>query len=110
MTPIQMNDLVASMRDLQVAAGGGMVPIGPASEAAPASSDFADLLAGAIDQVNASQRGAERLAEAFERGERNVDLVQVVVAMQKADLSFQTMAEVRNNLVRAYRDVMNMPV
>ena len=39
-----------------------------------------------------------------------IDLAQVMIAAQKSSVSFQAMVEVRNKLVEAYKDVMNMPV
>ena len=56
------------------------------------------------------QQTASTMRTALERGEEGVDLTQVMVAMQKSSLSFQAMVEVRNKLVEAYKDVMNMPV
>jgi flagellar hook-basal body complex protein FliE len=50
------------------------------------------------------------MSDAFVKGEPNVDLTEVMVAVQKASLSFQAMTQVRNKLVQAYQDVMNMPV
>jgi flagellar hook-basal body complex protein FliE len=47
---------------------------------------------------------------AFEQGEPGVDLAEVMIAVQKSSVSFQAMVEVRNKLVDAYKDVMNMPV
>ena len=49
-------------------------------------------------------------ATAFEMGDPNVNLSEVMVAIQKANVSFQAMTQVRNNLVSAYKDIMNMPV
>jgi len=50
------------------------------------------------------------MAEAFAKGDTSTDLTEVMVAMQKASLSFQAMTQVRNKLLEAYKDVMNMPV
>lgn len=72
--------------------------------------DFSALLKGAIDHVNDIQSQAGQLEEAFEAGDPNVNLVEVMVALQKANVSFQAMTEVRNKLVSAYRDIMNMPI
>jgi flagellar hook-basal body complex protein FliE len=48
--------------------------------------------------------------DAFESGDANVSLAEVMVASQKASVSFQAMLQVRNKLVEAYKDVMNMPM
>ena len=73
-------------------------------------SGFADLLVQGINNVNKAQTNAAALAEAFERGETDADLSEVMIALQKAGLSFQAMTEVRNQLVNAYQEIMNMPI
>ncbi|MDJ0882197.1 MAG: flagellar hook-basal body complex protein FliE [Gammaproteobacteria bacterium] len=73
-------------------------------------SSFADMMQKAIDQVNTNQMQAAELGKALEMGDPNVDLAQVMVAMQKSRVSFQALTEVRNKLLTAYQDVMNMPV
>ncbi len=50
------------------------------------------------------------LTQAFETGEKDLDLAQVMIAVQKSSLSFDAMVQVRNKLVEAYKDVMNMPI
>ena len=74
------------------------------------ASGFGDVLKTAIDSVNASQQTAAALKRDFESERNNADLTEVMVAVQKADLSFRAMTEVRNKLVAAYQDIMNMPV
>lgn len=71
---------------------------------------FAELMQKAIDQVNEGQMKAAELGQALERGDPEVDLAQVMIAMQKSSVSFQALTEVRNKLLSAYQDVMNMPV
>jgi flagellar hook-basal body complex protein FliE len=72
--------------------------------------DFGALMKNALDQVSAQQTSAAALANRFERGEPGVDVAQVMVALQKANLSFQAATQVRNRLVAAYQDIMNMPL
>ncbi len=81
-------------------------------DTSPATQDgqFAKLLANSIDQVNDTQQSASALAEAFERGAQDITLAEVMIAMQKASLSFQAMTEVRNRLVSAYQEIMSMPI
>ncbi len=71
---------------------------------------FAGMMQQAIDQVNQSQTQARELAQALEMGDPNVDIAQVMIASQKSSISFQALTEVRNKLLSAYQDVMNMPV
>ena len=72
--------------------------------------DFAAMLKASLDQVNTAQAGAKQLAQAFEQGAPNVNVEDVIISLQKADVSFQTMVQVRNKLVDAYQQVMSMPV
>lgn len=72
--------------------------------------EFGVLLKQSIDQVNEVQQHAATMADAFERGEPNLNLSEVMIASQKAGIAFQGMVQVRNKLVEAYKDVMNMPM
>jgi len=71
---------------------------------------FAELLQSSIDAVNRAQNTATDMATALERGDKSVTLPEVMIALQKASLSFQAMTEVRNRLVSAYQEVMSMPI
>ena len=73
-----------------------------------APSEFATLLKRGIDAVNRSEQSANALADAFSRGVPGVSLPQVMVQMDKASVSFQALTEVRNRLITAYQDIMNM--
>jgi flagellar hook-basal body complex protein FliE len=81
------------------------------SAAAPAAGmDFAAVLKNSLDGINKTQVEATRLARDFETGAPNANLTDVMVSMQKANISFQEMVQVRNRLVSAYHDIMNMQV
>lgn len=83
----------------------------PADAAGAAGgADFSLALKTAIDQVNQAQQQAQQIAEDFTAGKNNVNLQDVMIDLQKANLSFQQMVQVRNKLVTAYNDIMNMPV
>ena len=71
---------------------------------------FGEMFKQAIDSVNATQQQSSALATSFEQGDPGVSLAQVMVASQKASVSFQALTQVRNRLVDAYKDIMNMPV
>ena len=79
---------------------------------APAAAEggFGNTLKRAVGQVNAEQNESAALAKAFEMGDPNVDLVRVMLASQQSSVSFRATVEVRNRLVQAYQDVMNMPL
>ncbi|MEI6720620.1 MAG: flagellar hook-basal body complex protein FliE [Betaproteobacteria bacterium] len=81
-----------------------------AAGAAPAGEGFSSVLKQALDGVNSQQKAAEGLAREFQLDNTNVSLEETMVAMQKANISFQAVVQVRNKLVSAYQDIMNMPV
>lgn len=72
--------------------------------------DFGALLKGAMEHVNDTQMKAYDLEKSFEQGDPNVNLVEVMVALQKANVSFAAVTEVRNKLVSAYKDIMSMSI
>lgn len=78
--------------------------------AAAGGVDFAQVLQNSIAQVNQTQQQAEGMAANFAAGDGNANLHEVMIALQKANVSFQEMVQVRNKLVTAYHDVMNMQV
>ena len=102
-----MNQVLAQMRLMAAAAGSGST----STESRPAdAADFSAMMKEAIEQVSESQNQAKQLATAFESGDPNVELPEVMVALQKASISFQAVNQVRNKLLSAYKEVMNMPV
>ncbi|SFF43701.1 flagellar hook-basal body complex protein FliE [Fontimonas thermophila] len=108
MSDMDVSRVLAQIRALQAQAA--LRPAAPGAAAAPPKTGFDDLLKKAIGQVNDSQQAAARLQEAFSRGERTVELADVMLASAKAQVNFKAMTEVRNRLVAAYQDIMNMPV
>lgn len=72
--------------------------------------DFSEALKASLDQVNNSQSKAVELGKSFAMGDDSVNLSDVMVASQKASISFQATVQVRNKLVSAYHDIMNMQI
>ena len=72
--------------------------------------DFSAMLMSAINEVNNTQQDAKQLSQQFEQGNPSANLQDVVVSLEKASISFQAMVEVRNKLVSAYQEIMNMQV
>jgi len=91
-----------------VAAQAAATPTSQLDEASP--HDFSSMLKSAIDEVNGAQMDAKQMSRQFETGDSEANLQDVVLSLQKASLSFQTMVQVRNKLVSAYQEVMNMQV
>lgn len=106
MSSVGMTQMLAEMQRLAAAAS-----TQSADSARPGgATGFAELLKASIEGVNESQAAATEMAAALERGDANVTLPEVMIALQKASLSFQAMTEVRNRLVTAYQEIMNMPM
>jgi len=83
-------------------------PLDSAQDAKPAG--FGDLLKNSVQAVNETQSKATQMTTAWERGDSEVSLTQVMVQLQKADVSFKAMMEVRNKMVDAYQEVMRMSI
>ena len=82
---------------------------GPGAPDAVEGGSFGKTLVDAVRAVNDQQAKASALSESYERGE-TTDIVSVMVERQKASLGFEATLQVRNKLLSAYRDIMNMPV
>jgi flagellar hook-basal body complex protein FliE len=89
-------------------------PAGAASELAAEKAapklDFASALKNTLDQVNQAQRSSEALTQRFAMGDDSVSLSDVMINSQKASISFHATVQVRNKLVSAYQDIMNMGI
>lgn len=72
--------------------------------------DFSEALKASLNSVNQRQVEAENLGKSFAMGDDSVSLSDVMIAGQKANISFQATVQVRNKLVSAYHDIMNMQV
>ena len=107
MSDIDVSQVLQQMRTMAAMAE-NKLPLDMGIDAAKA--DFGQLLKNSINEVNETQKTAKSLATAFEAGDVNVNLSEVMVAIQKASVSFQAMTQVRNNLVSAYKEIMNMQV
>ncbi|OQX30240.1 MAG: flagellar hook-basal body complex protein FliE [Candidatus Sedimenticola endophacoides] len=105
MSNANIDQVLATMRAISAQASGS--PQG-ARESSPV--EFSQLLKQSIDRVNETQQQAGEMKEAFELGSGEADLAEVMIAVQKSSLSFEAMVQVRNKLVEAYKEVMNMPI
>jgi len=107
MSNVEINQVLQQMRNMASMAENKM-SVEPGSNVS--GPDFSQLIKDAVNQVNQTQQTASGLATAFEAGDPSVNLSEVMLAIQKASISFQAMTQVRNNLVSAYKEVMNMQV
>ena len=114
MSNMEIDRVLAQIRS--VSQGGGVGGIGGARGAGAAGgpgavdNGFAKLLKQGLDSVNQVQNKATTLQTQFERGVPGIELPQVMLEMQKANVSFRALTEVRNKFVEAYREIMNMPL
>ena len=74
------------------------------------SSQFSELMKDSINKVNDQQMKAGEMTKAFEMNDPDVPLSSLMIEMQKARVSFEALKQVRNQLVDAYKQVMNMPL
>ena len=102
-----VDGLLAQMR--VAAAAAGLREPNPITQ--PASKvDFSNVLKTSLDGVAQSQAKAEAMQKSFVLGDDRVSLSDTMIAMQKANINFQTTVQVRNKFVQAYNDIMNMQV
>jgi len=106
MNNVSMDQLLSQLRETAAQANGSRLTVNDADN----HLNFTEVLTNAIDKVNDIQQQAGILSDAFVSGDKSVDLTQVVVAGQKANISFQAMVQVRNKLVSAYQEIMNMQI
>jgi flagellar hook-basal body complex protein FliE len=106
MSSMQIQQVLAEMRSLQARASG----VAETATIGAQPSDFANLMKNSVDHVSTMQNQATALADAYEAGDKSVDLTKVMLEVQKAGLAFHAMTEVRNKLIDAYTQVMNMSV
>jgi len=105
-----LDSMMARMQAMQAAMNG--LPGAPASNEAKSANgvDFQNILKNAIENVNSAQNAAQAKAQAFSAGNSDTSLEEVIVSLQKANLSLQGMIAVRNRLVDAYKEVTSLQV
>jgi flagellar hook-basal body complex protein FliE len=106
MSDIDISQTISKLREMAAAAQGQAASKPEGQNAG----EFSALLKSAIENVNDIQQQAGKLSDSFEKGDPQTNLTEVMVALQKAKISFQAMLEVRNKLVGAYQDIMNMQI
>jgi flagellar hook-basal body complex protein FliE len=84
-------------------------PVNPAVDGVSAG-HFTQVLNQALQSVNESETTSEALKTSYEKGTPGLNLIDVMLASEKAELSFQAMVQVRNKVVSAYQEIMNMQI
>lgn len=105
-----INAQIAQAVSALKASAAAVRPDAASNAGAPGRFDFAASLNSALEGVSKSQHGATELQRQFQLENPNVSLEETMIAMNKSSLSFQAAVQVRNKLVQAYEQVMNMPV
>lgn len=109
-----VDSLLAQMRSAMTIAQGGIAPLAPKTVAGTAgasgATDFATVLKSSLDSVAQAQNHSESMQRAFVLGDDKVSLSDVMIDMQKSNIQFQTTVQVRNKVIAAYNDIMNMQV
>ena len=106
MSQMEINQVLAQIRSLSAQTKIGTTQAPQTQQTGP--SEFANIMRQGLDAVNQTQEKASQLTDAFARGTPGVELPQVMLATAKANVSFHALSEVRNRLVSAYQDIMNM--
>jgi flagellar hook-basal body complex protein FliE len=109
MSQMEINKVLTQMRALSGSMG---LPETGLAQGVPGagSPNFGQVLEQSISKVNEQQGVAQNLITGFQTGSGTASVAEVMVAMQKASLSFTAMTQVRNKLVEAYQEIMNMPI
>ena len=81
--------------------------IGPVQ--APANTSFGDMLTTAVEQVNTKQVEAKNALSGLASGE-NVDIHGTMIKLEQAEISLRAMTSVRDRMVAAYEQIMNMAI
>jgi len=104
MSQMEINKVLSQMRTLS-----GSMGLPDVTPAAPGG-NFGQVLQQSIGKVNEQQAVATNMITDFQNGTTGASVAEVMIAMQKASLSFTAMTQVRNKLVEAYQEIMNMPI
>ena len=104
-----IQSMLETLRAYQTQSAGTVNPTETSKTGQVEQPTFFNAVQSAIDRVNATDKKADAMADAYERGEE-VPLTDVVLAMQKSSLAFEATLQVRNKVMKAYEEIMNMPV
>ncbi len=104
-----VQSMLEVLRSYQSQAAGGAVATTEPAATKVGQPTFFDSVKNALDGVNSAQQKSTAMTDAFDRGEE-VPLTEVVLSMQKSSLAFEATLQGRNKVMKAYEEIMNMPV
>lgn len=92
--------------------GLGIPPIAPGAIEQPPAGEvkFSEMLGDALKEVHTLQQDANNKVESFVKGGEGTSPHEAMIALEKADIAFQLMAQVKAKIIRAYEEVMRMQV
>lgn len=99
------NNLIQQLQEVRGLASGQAL-----NKSNEAVDNFGAIFTNMLNEVNSTQQNANQLATKFESGSRDVQLVDVMVEMQKARVSFEALVQVRNRFLNAYQEIMSMQI
>jgi flagellar hook-basal body complex protein FliE len=104
-----VQSMIETLRAYQTQSTGTTSTVQEPSTTKVGQPTFFDSVKNALDKVNEADVKADAMTEAYDRGEE-VPLTEVVLSMQKSSLAFEATLQVRNKVMKAYEEIMNMPV
>lgn len=107
MSDMQINAIlqqIQSFSPTEVKSSSEILP----NELAEDTLSFSKVLGETLRTVSQQQQAAGSLVKRFEAGDSTVDLPQVMIAMEKSSVAFEATKQVRNKLIGAYQEIMNM--
>ncbi|WP_310627901.1 flagellar hook-basal body complex protein FliE [Limnohabitans sp.] len=104
-----IQSMIETLRSHQTQATGTSSSVNEPSTTKVGQPSFFDSVKNALDKVNEADVKADAMTDAYDRGEE-VPLTEVVLSMQKSSLAFEATLQVRNKVMKAYEEIMNMPV
>jgi len=107
-SPANIQAMLQTLRTHQAQASAGLQPPGMAPTTEAPKTDFGTLVKNAVGEVNATQVQSRALQTAYDSGQP-VPLTEVVLGMQKSSLAFEATLQVRNKVLKAYEEIINMP-
>ncbi len=117
MSDMNINQVLAQMRVLEAQAKAqadnvqfGAQALSVKEAGVVQNTDFSEVLSNSINNINDNLMKSGEMAKAFEKGDSNISMAELMINMEKASVSFQAMTSVRNKLLTAYKEIMNMSV
>ena len=105
-----IESIVSDLAALASAAGAGSAKPAAAGAAPASGASFGQLLGAALDGADGNIASATQTAQKFAAGADDIPLSDVMVSLERASLGLQMAANVRDKVVAAYTNVMNMQV